>query len=237
MNSAVSETSIYEQHPYFFKESEIYYPDSDGEPMAETDVHRDLIIALIESLKLFFKDRADVYVTGNIMFYYMEGAPHEVVSPDVMVCFGVPKGDRRYYQSWNEDDVMPSIVFEIASRKTWSKDRNEKRALYEVIGVQEYYIFNPEYPKRLPALIAHKSQKGLLQTANTEDDRIFSEVLGLEIVDTGKTLRLLNPQTKDFLPTREELAEKASERNLLADENARLKAELERLKKLLKNSD
>ena len=28
----------------------IYYPESDGKPMAETDVHRDLMIDLIEAL-------------------------------------------------------------------------------------------------------------------------------------------------------------------------------------------
>ena len=37
------------------KREEIYYPESDGKPMAETDVHREQMNYLIESLKLFFK--------------------------------------------------------------------------------------------------------------------------------------------------------------------------------------
>ena len=43
---------------------EIYYPESDGEPMAETDIHRNLINALIKCLELFFANRENVYVTG-----------------------------------------------------------------------------------------------------------------------------------------------------------------------------
>lgn len=229
MNSQVSEISIYEQHPYFFKESEIYYPEEDGQPMAETDFHIHLIGNLRTALELFFAERADVYVSGCIMFYYLEGAPHEVISPDVMVCFGVPKGERRTYKVWEENEVVPQIVFEIASRKTWSKDRNQKRELYELLGVKEYYIFNPEYPKRIPAFIAHKFINGKLETISIENGCVNSEVLGLNVVDTGETLRLFNPKTDRFLPTVEELVQ---ERDSFADENANLKAELERLKKL-----
>ncbi|MEP6923519.1 MAG: Uma2 family endonuclease [Pyrinomonadaceae bacterium] len=227
MSSQVSETSIYEQHPYFFKDSEIFYPESDGEPMAETDFHINLITYLRTALENFFANRADVYVTGNIMFYYLEGAPNEVVSPDVMVCFGAPKGNRRTYKVWEENEVVPSVIFEIASRKTWVKDRNEKRELYELLGVQEYYIFNPEYPKRIPAFLAHKLKNGKLESVTVENGFVHSEILGLDVIDTGETLRLLDPKTNQFLPTVEELA----------SENAALKAELEKLKKLLRNSE
>ena len=227
MGSQVTETSIYEQHPYFFKDSEIYYPESDGEPIAETDFHRILINELITLLERFLENRQDVYVTGNIMFYYLEGVPDEVISPDVMVCFGVPKGERRTYKIWEENEVVPSVIFEIASRKTWGKDRNEKRELYELLGVQEYYIFNPEYPKRIPALLAYELKNGKLETVPIEMGRVKSKILNLEIVDTGETLRLLNPETDRFLPTADELAR----------ENAELTAELENLKKLLGNRE
>lgn len=234
MGLAIPELAIYEQHPYFFKESEIYYPEENGQPMAETDFHINIISYLRQALERFFADRTDVYVSGCIMFYYVEGAPNEVVSPDVMVCFGVPKGERRTYQSWNENDVMPSVIFEIASRKTWSKDRTEKRELYETLGVQEYFIFNPERPKRIPALIAHRLVKDKLEKIPVNEGRVFSQVLGLDVIDNGDSLRLYNSQTKEFLPTIEEIDQ---QRELLADENARLKAELERLRKQLQNSE
>ena len=46
MGSQASETSIYAQHPYFFKDSEIYYPESDGEPVRKTpEIERFLLTA------------------------------------------------------------------------------------------------------------------------------------------------------------------------------------------------
>ena len=41
--------------------------------MGETDFHISLIVELITALRLFFADAADVYVAGDIMFYYVEG--------------------------------------------------------------------------------------------------------------------------------------------------------------------
>jgi Uma2 family endonuclease len=203
----------------------VYYPESDGKPMAETDIHRKLILYLTDCLDIFLSSRKNVYVTGNIMFYYEEDSPQDVVSPDVMVFFGVPKGNRTSYKSWEENDVMPAVVIELASRSTWHKDRTEKRELYEMLGVKEYYIFNPQYPKTLPAFMAFNLEDGELKKVTVENNRIYSDLLELEFVDTGETLRLFNPQTNEFLKNAAELT----------DENEKLKTEVERLKALLKN--
>ncbi len=202
---------------------EIYYPESDGEPMAETDIHAKLLIYLRKAIESFFAQREDVYVTGNIMFYYVEGNPTEVISPDVMVCFGIPKGNRTSYKTWEESEVMPSVVIEIASRSTWKKDRIEKRELYESLGVKEYYIFNPQYPKALPAFLAFRKNGERLESVEIENGRIKSDILGLELVDTGETLRLLNLNTGEFLKDFEDLSE----------ENNELKAKIKKLEELL----
>ncbi len=214
------------------RSEEIYYPESDGKPMAETDVHRKLILYLTACLDIFLSNRKNAYVTGNIMFYYEEDSPQDVVSPDVMVFFGVPKGDRTSYKSWEENDVMPSVVIELASRSTWHKDRTEKRELYEMLGVKEYYIFNPQYPKTLPAFMAFNLEDGELKKVTIENNRVYSDLLELELVDTGETLRLFNPQTQEFLKNSAELTLEVSQ---VSQENKNLKAEIERLKALLKN--
>ena len=223
MNLHVKENPI-ATFPHSFG-GEIYYPESDGEPMAETDIHAKLLTYLRDALQAFFAASEEVYVTGNIMFYYVEGNPTEVISPDVMVCFGIPKGDRTSYKTWEESDVVPSVIIEIASRSTWKKDRIEKRELYESLGVKEYYIFNPQYPKSLPAFMAFRLKAERLDSVTIENGRIGSDILGLELVDTGETLRLLNPNTGEFLKDFEELSE----------ENSEMKAEIERLKQLLQN--
>jgi Uma2 family endonuclease len=209
------------------KREEIYYPESDGKPMAETDVHRDQMNYLIESLKLFFSNRKIVYISGNIMFYYEEGNPHKSFSPDVMICFGISQEDRRTYKLW-EEKQFPQVVFEISSRATWGEDLNKKWFLYQKFGVKEYYIFDPEYDYLPEPLIAYRLKKGELKQVKVKNGRIFSEELELEIVDTRKGLRLFDPRTKEFLKTLEE------ERNLRleADEEIRrLREEIAKLKK------
>ena len=219
--------------------SEIFYPESDGEPMAETDFHAKLLTDLRIALKMFFAEREDVYVTGNIMFYYEEGEPKEVISPDVMVCFGIPKGNRTSYKTWEENDVVPSVVIEISSRGTWRKDRVEKRALYAMLGVKEYFIFNPLDVKSDFSFVALSLKNGEYAAMEIKNGRAQSEVLNLELVVKDKTLRLFNPATNDFLKTTEELAETVGELTEtvgeLAEENSELKSEIERLKKLLEN--
>ena len=52
--------------------ADTYYPEADGKPMAETDVHRDWMVRLIALLKFFFGGQR-VYVSGNLLVYYEKG--------------------------------------------------------------------------------------------------------------------------------------------------------------------
>lgn len=69
----------------------VYYPSSDGKPLAETDLHRDEMVRCIETLSAAFADDPHVYVSGNLLLYSEEGNPRRSVSPDVFVVRGVPK--------------------------------------------------------------------------------------------------------------------------------------------------
>ena len=146
----------------FKNKEEIFYPESDGKPMAETDIHREQMNYLIEALKIYFQARKDVYISGNIMFYYEEDSPQKSFSPDVMVCFGVSNDVRRVYKLW-EENQFPQVIFEISSRKTWGDDLNKKWLLYQQFGVKEYYVFDPEYDYLPEPLIAYRLKKGELK--------------------------------------------------------------------------
>jgi Uma2 family endonuclease len=200
---------------------EIFYPESDGKPMGETDWHVKTITYLLQALNSHFASAEDVKIFADIMFYYEEGNPQKFIAPDVMVVKGVGKHLRRTFKLWEEK--TPEVVFEISSRKTWGEDLNKKWALYQQFGVKEYYIFDPEYDYLPEPLVAYRLKKGELKQVPVKKGRIYSESLNLEIVDTGAGLRLFDPATKQFLKTAEELAA----------ENTELKSEVERLKKLL----
>src|SRR5947208_129955 len=77
-------------------------PERDGKPIAESDVHRRELAAIIAMLEHYFAANAEVYISGNLMLYYEEGNPAAVVSPDVFVVKGVPKKERRTYKLWEE---------------------------------------------------------------------------------------------------------------------------------------
>jgi Uma2 family endonuclease len=182
------------------------YPESDGKPMAETDIHRQLLSDLVFTLETFFQKQPDVYVSGNLLIYYVEGNPKKRISPDIFVARGVEKRQRRIYKLW-EEGAAPQVMIELTSRQTWREDLQEKWRLYEQLGVEEYFIFDPEYDYLDDPLVGYRLKDGKYKMMNAPDRRLRSKVLGLELVDTGETLRLFDPNSGRFLPNWQEMAE------------------------------
>src|SRR5215207_7984890 len=137
----------------------IVYPESDGKPMAESDIHRDEMVRLIYTLQDAVADRADVYVSGNMLLYFEEGNPRASVAPDVMVFKGVDKHRRRIYKLW-EERVPPSVVIEVTSPSTRREDRAKKWALYARLGVAEYYLYDPLDEYLHPPLQGYRLDEG-----------------------------------------------------------------------------
>ena len=67
----------------------VHYPESDGRPMGETDLHRDAMIRHIELLRHYYEGQ-QVYVSGDLLVYYEQGNPKKFVVPDAFVVKGEP---------------------------------------------------------------------------------------------------------------------------------------------------
>ncbi len=210
----------------------IYYPETDGKPMGETDLHIKLIVDISEALRNFFMRQPDVYVSRDLLLYYEPGATRKFVVPDVFVVRGVNKGARRVYKLW-EEGRAPNVVIEISSRETKSVDLNRKFQLYERLGVAEYYVFDPEYRHVKPPLRAWRLSGDRYVEIAIISGRVSSDELGLELVDTGQTLRLFNPAKGGLLLTPEEEAmarqEEATARQEEATARQQAEARAERL--------
>jgi Uma2 family endonuclease len=210
----------------------IEYPESDGKPVGETDVHRREILHTIETLERHFRDAPDIYVSGNLMFYYEEGNPSAVVSPDVFVVKGVRKGLRRTYKLW-EEGVAPCVVIEMTSRSTRLEDKGNKRALYALLGVREYFLFDPlgEYLK--PPLQGFTLVDGEYAALPVESDGgIISRELGLKLYRDETVLRLFDLASGREVVRTEDLSDVLQQtlaRVHQAEEQARLTAEQARL--------
>ncbi len=184
--------------------TEVCYPESDGQPMAESDVHRDLMIALIAMLREYFRDDPQVYISGNLFLYYQEGDPRRVVAPDVFVVKGVPGDNRRIYKLW-EEGQPPDVVFEVTSPSTRSEDLRSKHDLYERLGVSEYFLFDPLDEYLRPPFQGYRlEQDRYVPLRPAEDGSLWSAVLGLELHPRGEHLRLFDPEVQRWLPLPEE---------------------------------
>lgn len=122
----------------------ITYPESDGQPMAENTRQFRWIVTIQGGLDALFQDDPDVFVAGDLFWYPVEGQSSTCQAPDTMVVFGRPKGDRRSYQQWQEDNIAPQVVFEILSPANTLPEMIKKLRFYERYGVEEYYIYDPD---------------------------------------------------------------------------------------------
>jgi len=135
---------------------EIEYPETDGRPMGETDLHREWMLRIIDLLKHRYRGQR-VYVSGNLLMYYEEGDPSHFVVPDAMVVKDCDAGRRRIFKIWEEKRV-PSAVFETTSRSTKREDASYKTQLYEQLRIPEYFLYDPTADYLRPPLQGWKLQ-------------------------------------------------------------------------------
>ncbi len=199
--------------------AEIYYPESDGKPMGETDVHRNAMIALIEILKSRYRDRPDVYVSGNLFVYYEKGKPSSVFAPDAFVVLGVSKRDRRTYKLWEEGGKAPDVVFEVSSESTSLEDEGSKKVICRRLGVSEYFLYDPEQAYLEPPLQGFRLIDGRYQPLTADANGLYSQQLDLFLRLEDRQLRLIDATTGERLLTPQETQA----------ELARLRAELAKL--------
>jgi len=210
---------------------EVIYPESDGQPMAETDIHRDYMSSLIETLKDFYRDDPAVYISGNLFVYYVEGDTRKNVAPDVFVVRGVEKRLRRIYQIWKEGKG-PDWVMEVTSEDTRWEDMDFKRKLYQRLGVKEYYLYDPTGDYLKDRLLGYRrvGNRYVPVRLPKGEDRVHSDVLSLDLVLESGRLRLYDPRQKQFLLTPDENAQarRQAEAERQREAQARRQAEAER---------
>ena len=132
----------------------VNYPESDGKPMGESDVHIKEMVRLRQMLERFYAGQT-VYVSANLLVFYEQGKPRKFVVPDVFVVKGIQPGDRKSYKIWIERKP-PDAIIEVTSRKTKKKDMVDKPALHHRLRVPEYFLFDPTHEYLDPPLQGHR---------------------------------------------------------------------------------
>lgn len=198
-------TALTIEHP-----PEVDYPTGDGQPVGETPIHRDNLLGLVDDLRRFHAGDPMAYVSGNMFLYYEQGNKRKHVSPDVFVAKGIPDGDRDAYFTWIEGKG-PDFIIELTSPSTCDEDFDDKFRLYrDVLKVPEYFLFDPKGEYLVPPLRGYRlDAAGEYVRIEPIDGRLPSEVTGLHLEAVGKWLRLWNPATRAWVPTRFEVADAA----------------------------
>jgi Uma2 family endonuclease len=177
---------------------DLLYPSGDGKPMAENTEQYKWIVIIKENLEILFADVADVFIAGDLLWYPVRSKVINPTAPDIMVVFGRPKGKRKSYRQWQEENVPPQVVFEILSPSNNDDEMERKLEFYQIYGVQEYYVYDPE-SRGIEAWIKTEDKLQQIQPVNGWK----SPRLGIQFDTTQGDLVIYRPDGERFLTSLE----------------------------------
>jgi Uma2 family endonuclease len=203
--------------------AEMFYPDSDGQPMADNTAQFRWIVTIKENLEILFADDPTVFVAGDLLWYPVEGNNKLCQAPDAMVVFGRPKHDRGSYQQWREDNIPPQVVFEILSPSNTVAEMTRKLLFYQQYGVEEYYIYDPSCNELVGS---QRLDQHLIEIPDIQG--WVSPRLGIRFEFDETTLYIYAPNGDRFLTPIELAAQRDQERQRADQEHQRADQEHQR---------
>ena len=221
---------------YLYDENGVYYPETDGVPLADGLDQEQAFVSAVSTLRGYFRDRPNTAISGNTFIYYRQGSPQQFVSPDCYVAFDVDLDHlfyRNTYRVW-EMGKIPDFAMEIASENTARHDTGAKRLLYAELGFGEYWRYDPtpnsEYYGK--PLVGERLVDGeyVPFEINEEPDGLIwvhSPTLGLDLCWNNGVLKYRIPETGEFLPDYDEAmgALRETENRLQESEDRRQESE------------
>jgi Uma2 family endonuclease len=167
----------------------------------------------MEVLKWLFRgQRCAIY--ENLNFYQTANPREYPLAPDVALLKGV---DFRHLRSWRvgKTGPAPQVVFEIGSEETWARDLDEKPMKYALMGVEEYFAYDPNEPplsqsasRRLFGWQLDRSTQAMQALPIGLDGELWSPHLDSFLIADGELLRLYDKNRLLRLTKAEALSEK-----------------------------
>lgn len=207
--------------------SDIKYPTSDGQPMAENTLQFEWIVALQGNLDAMYADDPNVFVAGDLLWYPIEGNNRLRAAPDAMVVFGRPKGHRGSYMQWLESDIAPQVVFEVLSPGNRAGEMTRKFQFYERYGVDEYYLLDPDHIT-LDGWLRRDGALGPIE----ETHRWVSPKLSIRFEVDDENVKIYKPDGTAFLTYLELFEENKKHQQQATTEASRADAEAARADRL-----
>ncbi|MCY3692844.1 MAG: Uma2 family endonuclease [Chloroflexota bacterium] len=151
-----------------------------------------------------YGDRPDVFINGGGFVSYDATDGNRRVAPDLFIAFDVDVAgiyeNLPNFWIW-EIGKAPDFVMEVASPSTAANDLGWKRELYQRLGIQEYWRFDPTgedlygQPIAGERLVAGRYEEYELQQGDDGSVRAHSELLGVVFSWNGQEFDALDPAT------------------------------------------
>jgi Uma2 family endonuclease len=208
---------------------EIEYPYSDGQPLGESDLHIQEMVYLLEAFRERFRALADAYVAANMFFYFEQGNRAACVAPDLFVVRGTDKRERKSYLLWREGGRIPCLTVEVTSEGTQEEDLGRKKRVYEQLGAEEYFLFDPLGEYLRPRLQGFRLIDGRYRRIEpAADGSLTSRTTGVVLRPEGSRIRAIDHATGELFLRNDELHDQV--RELRAEKEA-AEEELARLRR------
>lgn len=171
--------------------------------MGESLAQSQLILYLLQVLQWLYHNE-QWFVVSDLNIYRQRRRYAYPLTPDVAVFKGIviPPTGSRQFKSWRTYEPhrpAPHVVFEISSDSTWKDDIQKKHIQYGILGVSEYFAYDPNDPPYWNhngiTLRGWRYVNGKPQDLVADPyGRLWSEELESWLVPDGVFLRLFDPQ-------------------------------------------
>ena len=181
---------------------DIFYEDP--EPVEDGLQQASHIHRVTHLLMERYKDQPDVFVSSGGFVNYDIRNGNRRVAPDLYIAFDVDVAgiyaNLPNFWVW-EIGKAPDFVMEVASPSTAANDLGPKRALYESLGVLEYWRLDPTggrlygQPIAGDRLVDGAFAACEVRTTDDGDVRGHSPLLGVDFAWDGREFDLLDPDS------------------------------------------
>ena len=200
--------------PQKFHISELHLPFEPEYPpdaMYQDDYIRAITYPLrvhFDTMNLFLDpDPNGVFISSIGFICYDPDDLNVRVASDCTIAFGVNLGYIRERNAYvvHEMGKPPDFVMEVASASTAQRDTGRKRGIYQQIGIQEYWRFDPSggrlYGQALAADRLVDGEYRPIEIITEPDGEIWgrSDVLGLSFCYKGHLLLVYDPVSRRYL--------------------------------------
>ncbi len=195
---------------------ELYFEEDMPESQAQ--------INLNEYIKGMLKNQfalQNCFITGNLAIYPPVGTNYGFtnLAPDVVLFKGVSltPAEQANLTSWKIGEPnrpAPTVVFEISSRDTWTKDLDPKPEYYRLLGVREYFAYDPQrlWQNATTQLRGWRYQNGVtIELVPDAQGRLWSEELESWLKPDGEYLRFYDQEGNLRLTSEEAAWEREAE--------------------------